>query len=555
MANQRFGSRSFGDIGRFNQIQALPERKIITFRDFRRGYTPSEQRQMVELNASPNTHDMVIRLDNRLESAPGTSPVESYGQTITFPESGYDYAEAMAPFLAQPKRIALHPTLNETVDLVLYTPPGIGFRNEQFTSWYNLEMADRDEFAYTTFGGTFLFTDGLKVWERETSGRDPLLMDEMPIARDYVSFGGRVFAFSTLIDGGYEPLGVRWSAASSNYRDWTGLGSGFELLINDVSVGDKIMTAIPMSLDFMAVFLRQSIWVGKFTGLVDNPAEFSVRVSGVGTVNRRTAKLSRFGVFFLSDSGVYLFDGNTATHISKDLDAELIPIDYTQLNAYHATYDPMGKRYILFTPTTCYIYEVEYQRWLKRIFSVLDALMYPTQIDATRWFELVGDWNNQSSFVWLDYAGTNIGELNLLMLGDQIPSSAYLGSDDYAPVRTLAREDRASRSYFGVPFRPYWETKLVDEQDAQDLITIKKQLIEYEGYGPIKLYMPNEDNQYEEVITAGLAPRTYPSLAVFNAEKVSKGTGIGIEFLYPDDVPITLPDQPELNEDDFPEFE
>lgn len=552
MANQRFGSRNFSRLGQPQQIQVLPERKIITFRDFRRGYTPSEQRQMVEMNASPNSHDMVVRLDNRLESAPGTTSIETYNQLISFPQAEYEY-EGMAPFTSLPSRLALHPTLNETVDLVLYSAPGIGFRNEKFTTWFNLGMADRNEFAHTTFGGTFIFTDGLKVWERQTTGRDPMLLPEAPVAREYVSFAGRVFGFSTLIDGSFEPLGAQWSAADSNYRNWTGLGSGFELLVNDVSVGDKIMAAIPMNLDFIAVMMRQSIWIGKFTGLVDRPVEFSVRVPGVGCASRRTAKLSRFGVFTLNDAGVYLFDGNTATHLSKDIDAELIPLDYSRLEDYHATYDPMRKRYILFTPTTCYIYEVEYQRWLKRSFSSLDSLVYPTQIDPTRWFELVGNWNNQSNFVWLDYAGTNIGELNLLMLGDQTYPGEY---SDYGGeiLRTLAKEDRASRSYFGVPFRPYWETKLVDEQDAQDLITIKKQLLEYEGYGPVRIYLPNADNRYEPVISVGLAPRDYPSLAILNAEKVSKGTGIGIEFLYPDDVPITLPPQPDLDESDFPEF-
>jgi len=147
--------------------------------------------------------------------------------------------------------------------------------------------------------------------------------------------------------------------------------------------------------------------------------------------------------------------------------------------------------------------------------------MYPTQIDGIRWFEAVGQWIEQTDLIWLDFAGKNLGELNLWMLGDEL-------FDDASIQRAVGQESYASTSYFGNCMSPYWESKLFDEQDAQKLVTSVKQLIEYEGAGRLCILLPNEDNQYEQVVETELALRDYPSLAVFNAGKVGKGTGIAI---------------------------
>jgi len=518
MPNEKFGSNKYRNLGRGQEIQSLPERKVLTFRDFRRGYTPSEQRQMVDPAASPVTHDMEIREDNRIWRAPGTAFIESFAER-------------------QPYRLGLHPSLTGMVQLALWNPPEIGFRGSAegpSIIWTNIGAADRS-FASTTFGGTFIFSDGLRVWYRESHNAPIYLLEDAPPALSYVSFAGRVFAGHTMIDGRWEPLGIRWSAANSDYRDWDGFGSGFELLINDISSGDRIQALVPMSLDFLAVMMRHSIWVGRFTGQALRPVDFgtSPRTTGIGTVSGRTAKLSRFGVFFLSDNGVYLFDGNSATLISEGINAELLPLDYNRLEEYHAVYDPIKVRYVLFSPDgKTWIYEIEKERWLKRSFTSIDSVMFPSQVDPIRWFEILGNWLEQEEVRWVDLAGQNPGDLRLQMLGDQIDITGELR-------RVLVRESRRYTTYFGVPFVPYWETRLYDEQDSAKLVSSVKQLVEYEGEGCLRIYLPEEDNRYERVVEAILDYRDYPSTAVFNAQKVGKGTGIGIEFC--DEVPEILP--------------
>lgn len=566
----KFGNRKTSQLGGYTDQEVFPERKVITFRDFRAGYIPSEQRQVVPDNASPKSHDMIVRKDNRLQGAPGTTPlveflptdlinpIEGEGIAGYEPQEDYDYQYNPATptsFTPLPKLLDLHPTLTELVELVMVDPPLIGFRDNDQNFWYNLGLVDRGEFAATTFGGTYIFTDGLKVWYRTGPGATPKPIPDAPPARDYCSFAGRVFAFGTLIGGRWEPLGVRWIAASSDYRDWEGLGSGFELLVNDVSSGDRIVAALPMNLDLIAVMMRNSIWIGRFTGNFLRPADFSPRVPGLGAVNKRVCKLSRFGVIFLSDSGVYLFDGNGATSISKSIDAELLPLDQDNIDLYHAVYDPTEKRYILFTPTVTWIYEIEYQRWHKRSFTCLSSVMWPRQIDGERWFEILGDWLSKGQLVWKDLAGRNLGDLSLYMLGDHFLGDEY--ADDYYQeglIRTIETESDESGVYFGRTFLPYWETKLIDEQDASFLITIVKQIIEYEGVGGLRVYLPDRDNQYRRVIEVGVAERDFPATLVLNAESVAKGTGIGIEFLPAGELIVPLPACPVVTADDFPEF-
>jgi hypothetical protein len=70
----------------------------------------------------------------------------------------------------------------------------------------------------------------------------------------------------------------------------------------------------------------------------------------VGCVAEPTARTTTEGVAYLSDDGVHLFDGNDDLMISPEINAELLPLDYNNLQGYHAAFDPYRKRYILTTP-------------------------------------------------------------------------------------------------------------------------------------------------------------------------------------------------------------
>jgi hypothetical protein len=544
MATPKFGSRKFSIQGSYSEQVEFPERKAMTFRDFRLGYVPSAPRHLIDPSGSPNSYDVFVRRDMRLQRTPGTSLIEVFTGTLPGEDEYDEYPPENSPSL-----LALHPTLNELVELVLVNEPYIGFRDTNEVYWYDLGLVKRNEFASTTFGGSFIFSDGLKVWARDGVGKTPKPVPEASPAVAYVSFAGRVFAFGTLIDGRWEPLGVKWTGASSNYTDWEGLGAGFELLINDVSSGDKIVSALPMGLDTVAIMLRQSIWIGRFTGQFDRPADFSVRVPGIGAVNSRVSALSRFGVIFLADNGVYMFDGNTASLISEQINSELLPIDYDRLDEYHATYDPSQKRYFLFTPSVTWVLDVESQRWHKRTFTCRSAVMWPSQIDGTRWFEILGNWNNQDSFIWRDFAGKNIGDLGLYMLGDRM-------INDTQSVRALEKENPASGHYFGRRFNGYWETSMQEEPSVGKLVTSEQQFVEYEGKGAITIHLPNIQSVYVPSLEVYLGERSNPSLATFNFQRTGKGAGIGIEFVSGDygDV-IPLPPCQEVSDEDFPPFD
>jgi hypothetical protein len=208
--NKEFGSRKFQDYGLGREIEEFPERKIITYDDFAGGYTSGVQRHRTEPIASPNTQDFMVRTDGRLQRVPGTKLVHDFGPRI-------------------PTDLALHPNLNSIVQLVLVAPPEVGFWRQppappydeyeevEQESWFDLGFADRGEFASTVFGGTLIFTDGIRAWSRNAHGGEPKLREGIPAARSYASFAARVFAGGTLIDGRFEPLGIRWIGAAGNY--------------------------------------------------------------------------------------------------------------------------------------------------------------------------------------------------------------------------------------------------------------------------------------------------------------------------------------------------
>src|SRR5690606_18505289 len=122
-----------------------------------------------------------------------------------------------------------------------------------------------------------------------------------------------------------------------------------------------------------------------------------------GTVNEETCAVTRFGVIFLSDSGVYLFDGNNAILISKQINQELLPLNLDEVDSYTAFYDPFSKRYFLFTPTGTWIYDLDYTRWYRRSMIAKAAGVLAEQFDKITWGELTGTWADQDN-VWAEYS-------------------------------------------------------------------------------------------------------------------------------------------------------
>ena len=451
-------------------IQGLPQTSEHTFRDFSGGYVSVATKESAPLNSSPNAPDTEVDNKGRIVRAPGTTLIEDLGVNRT------------------PIRMAVHASLDFTAELILFDPPFLGVRGPTSTVWQNRSL-HTGVIAYTNFGGTFVFTDGRTVYARQANdGTTLTILSEAPVARTYASWANRLWAGMAVIGGNYEPQGLMWSAANSDYRDWTGTGSGFELLINDLAMGDQIQALIPMGLDFMAVMLRSSIWIGTRTRVADRPGDFRVRQPRTGAINGRVCQATRRGILYLNDSGVHLFNGNESVHVSSQIDGDILPLDETLLQLYTSAFDPRTDKYLLHIPDgNTYIFDLKHGRWSHRTLSVHDSAIWYEQLSPTTWGDLVGDWASQASFSWHDYAATS-DQINLVFLGDEAGGN-----------RAISREDASSLTYFNSTVQPSWEFPAIPGAGMHQLLTLDQINIKYDSQGTLEFWAINESGEQAQV--------------------------------------------------------
>lgn len=499
---RQLGSGPFREYGDGSYIQEYPQMHWIPLPDFGGGYDSRDAREDLPRNASPNCLDVEIDRKNRIVRVPGTSALETFaGRSI--------------------RQAALHASLDFSSELVFFDPPFIGVRSTGATEWQNVGLPKgKRPFTYTNFGSTLIFSNGNQgVYARQARSNAIETLEEAPPATSYASFAGRVFAGGAILDGNLEPLGIAWSAANSDYTDWQGYGAGFELLINDLASGDKVIALRTMGLDFMAVCLRKSIWIARRTGLRDRPADFQPRETGLGFVNSESVRTTRFGVMGLSDSGVYLFDGNTAKHVSAQIDADLLPLDVDQLEKYVAWYNPVMAHYTLMTPTGTWVYDMSYDRWYRRSLTADYGVVFPIQLGGVKWGELTGQWAAQDNS-WLDYRPYESSDFQVLLL-----------RPDGLGNTLLHMEDIASGSNFGTAMLPYWETPMAPGQYSYQLMTVQRTAVVYEGGGAINLHLPNNTGQMEAVRTAYALPaQAYPDARMLPSNHTGRGAGCRIEI-------------------------
>lgn len=498
----RFGKS--GKLDRYGAITPIPgdaisQDGVLTYDSFAGGYDARDNREDTQRNSSPYALDTEVDSKDRITRGPGTSLMEVLANPAT--------------------QLGLHASLSNRAELIMFAPPFFGYRGPGLTNWIDAGLPSGRPYAWTNFGGTLIFSNGKGgVYARQAGDNSIETLAEAPAARAYASFAARAVAGYAVIEGNYEPLGVRWSAANSDYADWTGTGSGFELLINDMSAGDKIMAMRTMGLDFMAIAMRRSLWVGRRTGLALRPIDFQPRVPGIGTVSAETCRATPLGMIFLSDTGVYIFDGNTATMVSAQINPDLLPLEYNRLEEYSGSYDPIQKRYHLMTPTGTWILDFDYQRWYRRSVIARGMVPFAEQFSSQTWGMLVGDWAGQAPLTWADYAPEE-GEL---------AAPVYLGSRGVDMA--IEEEDYDSEVVFNLPMTPVWELPLTESQRANYLNTLKMIMVQHVGAGTLRLATTNIEGQYELLVEEQLLNASYPNLVEIHVIDTGKGVGLRIEY-------------------------
>lgn len=451
--------------GQKKYLKVMPKPLTITYDTFTGAYNTSDGAEDVKPGYSPGLVNMEVTKRDELIKAAGTRLVEDAGRSLR-----YAFVQA---------------SLDYSAELVAIDAPYVGYRGSTPFEWYDVSLPHgQGDWVAANVAGVLLFTDG----DSNGYARQPNMptienLADMPPGRTVATAFGRIFVGAPKLSGIDQNLAISWNAASGDYSDWTGLGSGGELLISDLAEADKVVAMRPMGFDLLAILLRKSIWVGKPTGDAYRPADFQPRMSGVGCVAERTARVGLNGLYFLSDDGVYVFNGSTVKMISEPINGELLDLDYTRIREYSATFDSNSKRYILTTPVGTWVFDTVYGRWYFRTTLMDNVVSWSDQAQDPTWEEMVGAWEQQGSTVW----------------------SALVGSEQGTPAHTffmkgtlLGVEDPSLYSNIGtsVLFAPYWQSGLESKKDMPSMIASHGFAVKYIGGGDLSFYTPDTSGNF-----------------------------------------------------------
>lgn len=477
------------------QQKELPKDIDIVIDDFTRGYSRERISEATEEGQSPSMLDLEIDRSGRLVRAPGISVTET--------------------LVRVPSAMFLHPNLDDAIDVVLIAPPYMGIRQLGSTVWYDVGLPSSADWSSALHAGTLLFTNNTDdVYARETNTNTLVSLGWGETAV-VVSFAGRVFAFNTDIGGVRNPLGVKWTGSTGEYDDTTGAGSGFELLLDDSSENDRVVAAKSIGFDMLVIVLRKAIWIGRPTGDENRPVDFMPRIPGIGAVNQATVYATPSGVMLLSDDGVKLFDGNAVKHMSQEIDADLLPLDYGNIRQYSAVYAPQTQIYTLFTGTRTYDYSFVKGRWTRRSLIADRAVAIHNPL-AFNYSNGSAGWGNSWGGWWGIAPPSGPGASNEVML--------------YQKAGMLGAVDPTIITYFGEAQNAYWQSPERIAGKMTMLTTVKEIDIGYVGEGAILIEIPDYNGDYTGYAAITLGNTINPRIAT----AVGNITGIqlGIKISY-----------------------
>lgn len=466
--------------------QDMPEYTSVKYTSWLLGMVASVSPENTPENAGRDVMDILIERDDSLTRAPGVTESE-------------DVTPRSLRWLFE------HNSPNYNTELVAIDAPYLGAKNSGAFVFADagINAPGVNGWNAVNIFGIFLFSDGsASTYYREFGDMTVTDISADIIARTFANAFGRTFAgaYTDPVDG-LVGLGIRWNGTSGDVDDWAGAGSGEELLISNSLEADKVVAIRPMGFDAMAILCRKSLWIGYPTQQADRPADFRIRINGIGCVAEPTASLTPDGVTFLSDEGVVSYNQNEHKIISEDINSELLPIDYTQLTRYKSVYMPKRQLYILQTPVCTWFYEFPHKasngvllhpgRWTRRSFAFDTMAIFTDQSGNVYWATAQGSWDSQT-LTWNE----------MVQSQDDAPPHLYL-----AEGSILGVEDPAAEDYLGEDQDVTWETRQVVQEEVSEQISTLGYELEYISTGPcdIEILMPDSNGDFTQRVTKTLS--------------------------------------------------
>lgn len=209
---------------------------------------------------------------------------------------------------------------------------------------------DGPNWEFITFGNTVIAANGADALQVYTMGTSTAFRDQSasasaPIAR-HISVV-RDFLFT-----GHQPTQearVQWSRINNPLR--FGVSQRFQADYQDLPGTDQLVKKITGG-DFGAVLTNTSVWRASYVG---SPIIFRFDEVSRNVGCYASGSVARFQnmTFFLSDSGMYVFDGQQCTPIGIEQVDETIlgELNKSFLNRISATIDPVNKLYLMSYPS------------------------------------------------------------------------------------------------------------------------------------------------------------------------------------------------------------
>ena len=407
----------------------------------------------------------------------------------------------------------LHPALDATSELVMIDPPfmGIKITDDTSTNWIDQGL-ESGAYVSALYLDLLLFaSDQSSVIRYRKPGNSNIYVLDKNVRppRTMAVFAGRIFLGNLVIDGEREPLGIRWNGPDE-FLTFRSDGSGQQLLLGNQELGDEIVAMRVMNVDLMAVLNKNSIWIGRRTGDLFQPAEFTPRVMGRGCISEPTARSTPLGVIYLSSNGVEVFDGNQSKHISTAIDAEILPIDEQYPEDYSAVFNPSNQRYYLLTPKATYIYEIDKDRWFKRSKTFGRAVIFPYQYSKAKWSTATGTWNEQTG-KWGDI--------------DREAENRVI----FLKGNAIGYEEPGISSVFDEAVEATWSTNVKDYLDQ--VLSTKEVQLTYWGDGTLGIWLPDSKGRFKFNRTVTLDDVREPTVVRVGTKHTGRGLGVQIRYL------------------------
>lgn len=475
--------------------QQLPAFEYHKVNSFGSGLHTEDAPEDLPEGAAALMEDTEISQDDRLVRAPGVTQDEALAHL--------------------PTQILLHAGFQYQSALLFLAPPWVGIKTNAATQWFNVGIPVA-RYARANFAGVLLLTPGVGgIYYHEPGTTIFPLVPNAPPGQALTVFANRVLVGGTQVGDDVDLMGVSWSAADSDYKNWTGEGAAAEVLIGNMERADRIQNFAPMGFSTLAIVNRRSLWTGERTGNVWEPIRFEPKLEDTGCSHADTVTRSEVGALFLADDGVRIFDGNQAPIVSDPINA-LLGLPIAEAAACTACLDPAHKRYYLTTPTATWILDLIKRRWYKWNATFLASVFFPDQgPDGPTWDAMPGTWDAQTMAWW------------------QLTPQESGGKMYFVRGANLGHEDPAAFTHFGVNLVPKWQDRRVMGDNQDTLFTTSGAWVTYEApaASSIELWVPSMAGDLEAVATTNLPiPATPSTTSRCWVPFIHTGRGISVGF-------------------------